>query len=151
MAVEIRQEHDLPFPVERVWKALTDADELGKWAQTTDFRPEVGATYHDYDEPNEHWDGIMHGEVLEVDPPHRLLVTWNSGGDGPHRIEWTLEPTSKGTLLRIRHDGFAPDWPFQGMIEDGYRELIGRLHALLKTGEPQRQLWEPTPEQLQAR
>jgi hypothetical protein len=26
-----------------------------------------------------------------------------------------------------------------------------RLRALLETGEPQRTLWEPTPEQLQAR
>jgi len=151
MAVEIRQEHDLPFPVERVWKALTDAEELCKWAQTTDFRPQVGATYHDYDEPNEHWDGIMRGEVLEVEPPRRLLVTWNSGGDGPHRIEWTLAPTREGTRLRVRHSRFAPDWPFRAMIEGGYRELIGRLRALLETGEPQRVRWEPTPEQLQAR
>ena len=151
MAIEIRQEHELPFPIEKVWKALTDADELGKWAQTTDFKPEVGATYRDYDKPNEHWDGIMHGEVLEVEPCHRLVVTWNSGGDGPHRIEWTLKATPVGTLLRVRHDGFAPDWPFKAMIEDGYRELMGRLHALLKTGEPQRMPWQPTPEQLRAR
>lgn len=150
MAAEIRQEHDLPFPVERVWKALTDADELAKWSTTTDFKPVVGHRYHNYDTPNEHWDGIMRGEVLEVDAPRRLVATWESGGEGPHRVEWTLTPTENGTRLRLRHSGFAPDWPMRAMIEDGYSVLLGRLEGLLATGEPQRSRHEPTAAQLGA-
>lgn len=147
MAAEIRQEHDLPFPVERVWKALTDADELAKWSTTTDFKPVVGHRYRNYDTPNEHWDGIMQGEVLEVDAPHRLVATWESGGDGPHRVEWTLTPTGSGTRLSLRHSGFAPDWPLQALIDGGYKVLIGRMEDLLRTGKAQRPRYEPTSAQ----
>lgn len=55
------------------------------------------------------------GEFVEVDPPRRLVFTWDWEGDpvvapGSTRVEVTLEPDGDGTLVRLRrHDLPTPD------------------------------------------
>jgi len=95
---------------ERVWNALTRADELSKWlGQRADLRLEVG-----YDGWIE-WDG--HGRyplrVEEVVAPNRFAWRWmNKPADvidlaRATLVEWVLEPTPfGGTRLRLRESGF---------------------------------------------
>lgn len=95
---------------ERVWNALTRAEELSLWlGQGADLRLEVG-----YDGWVE-WDG--HGRyplrVVEVVAPSRFAFRWmNEPAEvidlrRATLVEWTLEPTaSGGTLLRLRESGF---------------------------------------------
>ena len=49
------------------------------------------------------------GEYLEIDPPRLLAYTWVASwtGDVKTTVRWELEPTAQGTLVRIRHSGFA--------------------------------------------
>jgi uncharacterized protein YndB with AHSA1/START domain len=125
---------------ERVWRALTDADELSRWfGQRADLRPEVG-----YDGWME-WDG--HGRyamrVEEADAPRRLALRWMNAPDvpldpaGSTLVEWDLEPTEGGgTRLHLRESGFtSPEGRAGNAV--GWLSETAELVALLAT-EP----WE---------
>ncbi|MHB8586185.1 MAG: SRPBCC family protein [Thermoplasmatota archaeon] len=148
MAAEIRQEVELPQPVQRVWKALTDTEELRKWFATSTLRLEKGKPFRMYAAANPQWDGIWRCSVIDFAAPRRLVYSWQVGEDPPHRVEWTLTPTSVGTLLRVRHSGFAPDWALRAIVTRGIEGLLGNLRVYLRTGEPQLKPYTPTPEQL---
>ena len=148
MTAEILQEVELPHPVERVWKALTDPRELAQWFGASDIRLEKGARFRILSPPNPHWDGIRRCEVLDVEAPRRLVYSWQMTGHETHRVEWTLRPTASGTALRVRHSGFAPDWALRAMVTRGYEALLAEnLPAWLRTGRAQLPPYTPTPEQ----
>ena len=53
------------------------------------------------------------GEYLEVEPPHRVVLSWGLAGSddfpaGSSRVEFTLSATPGGTTLRVLHSGL-PD------------------------------------------
>jgi uncharacterized protein YndB with AHSA1/START domain len=106
----IQRELILPAPPERVWAALTQADQLAAWFGTQaaiDLRPGGAITFI--------WDGSTgpvgnnSGVVEIVEPPRRFVFRWQSfAADVPStRVEFTLEPHSEGTLLRLVESGFA--------------------------------------------
>ena len=67
--------------------------------------PRVGDTFHvDLDGT------AFAGHYIEVEPPHRLLLSWDRHGIGrasmtPAFIEITLTPTGDGTDVRVRFSG----------------------------------------------
>jgi uncharacterized protein YndB with AHSA1/START domain len=73
----LRFERHLPQPVEIVWHAVTDLDEMRSWFPTRIEIDEwtVGASLvHHFDE---HGIAPLSGTVLEWDPPHRVSFTWS--------------------------------------------------------------------------
>ena len=56
-----------PHPPERVWRALTDRDELALWLMPNDFLPVIGHKFEFRVKPQWGWRGIVDCEVLEVD------------------------------------------------------------------------------------
>jgi uncharacterized protein YndB with AHSA1/START domain len=53
---------------------------------------------------------LVRGEYLEMDPPHRLLLSWGLAGradlpPGSSHVEFTLTPNAGGTTLRLVHSG----------------------------------------------
>jgi len=79
----------------------------------------------------------LRGQWLEVDPPSRLLVcllvaSWT--GKAKTTVRWELEPTNRGTLVRIRHNGLAAH-PEVANSHRGWPRMWGRLQALLESGE----------------
>jgi len=107
---------DIAVPPERVFTALT-TQELTKWwgsaemYRTTKFAIDL--------RPGGAWrtDGIgadgsefhVEGEVLEVDPPRRLVQTWKPSWEpGPAtKIVYTLDPIATGTRVTVKHSGFT--------------------------------------------
>jgi uncharacterized protein YndB with AHSA1/START domain len=134
-------EYPLPHPPEKVWRALTDSGLLAKWLMANDFRAEVGHRFNFRAQPMPHWDGIVHCEVREVDPPKRLVYTWVGGSKeaGTHldtTVTWTLAPAgSGGTLLRLEQAGFLPTNPyaFDGMSKGWTGHIRQRLEDTLAT------------------
>ena len=51
----------------------------------------------------------MSGTILEVDPPKRLVQTWQPSWESgpPSTVTWMLEPIETGTRLTVRHTGFT--------------------------------------------
>ena len=108
----------LPHAPDVVWKALTSADQIGRWLMPNDFVAEVGRRFTFRTRPMGDWDGVVHCEVLELVPQQKLVYSWKGGsranaGYGSALdtvVTWTLAPAAGGTHLRMVHAGFrSPD------------------------------------------
>jgi uncharacterized protein YndB with AHSA1/START domain len=129
----IRKEVTYPHPPHRVWRALTDPAILATWLMESDIAPRVGHRFRFRTKPRSGFDGIVHCEVLEADPPHRLVYTWGGGPtkERPTVVTWTLAPTDdgRGTRLVLEHSGF------HGVAGFLLRSMLGRGWGR-KLGEP---------------
>lgn len=102
---------------ERVWRALTDPDELEAWLMENDFEPRVGHRFQFRDEPKPGWDGVVDCKVLKVEEPRRLSYSWRGDEERePTVVTFTLEPRDGGTRLQLEHTGFS-----------GFRGFVARL------------------------
>jgi uncharacterized protein YndB with AHSA1/START domain len=77
---------------------------------------------------------IATGEYLEVDPPHRLVMTWGWERDdtvlpGSTRVEITLTAEGAGTKLRLRHLGLPSDTARE-THHGGWMLYTGKLRSL---------------------
>ncbi|WP_421760080.1 SRPBCC family protein [Devosia sp.] len=131
----------LPHAPEKVWKALTHRAYLSRWLMQNDFQPVVGHKFTFKAQPMGDWDGIVHCEVLECDPPRRLVYTWVGGsltnptyGSALDSVlTLSLTPVNGGTLLKLVHDGFKSpqnDAGFNAM-SSGWGTIIQRISALI--------------------
>jgi uncharacterized protein YndB with AHSA1/START domain len=116
----------LAHPVRRVWDAITDRDEIGKWLMTNDFRPQVGHQFKlDAGEPR----GLIEAEVLTIEAPRLLRCRWLLDG-APTTVTMTLEPDGDGTRLRVEHAGIP-----EGPRPDFDTGWPGKFDALARTLE----------------
>src|SRR5882672_678416 len=128
----------LPHPPEKVWKALTTAELIGRWLMPNDFEPVVGRRFTFTTRPMGDWDGVVHCEVLEVMPLRRLVYSWCSGGAASRldsTVTWTLQPEGKGTRLRMVHAGFRSpqnDFAYDAM-SSGWQRIAGRISDIAAT------------------
>lgn len=119
-------ERELPFPAERVWRALTEPHLMGEWLMETTFRPMVGARF-DF---RADW-GAVDCEVRELEPERRLAYSWDAG-ELRSVVTWTLTPTRAGTRLRMEQTGFAADQPrYYGGAKAGWPRFLDALEAVL--------------------
>lgn len=74
----------------------------------------------------------VRGQYLEVDPPHRLVISWGHAGSqqlppGSSRLEIRLERDAAGTTVTISHTGL-PESETTGHRE-GWTHFLPRLDA----------------------
>jgi uncharacterized protein YndB with AHSA1/START domain len=125
----VEQSIEIDAPPARVWRALTEPEQLDRWVATrASVDPRPGGAYS-YGWAEEGVKGYP-VTVLAVDAPRRLVHTWlDRGREG--RVVWTLEPLRDGcaTRLTVRHEGY------DGTDAEGYRigwpEFLNRLWLLL--------------------
>ena len=113
----IERELILPAPPARVWRALTDADQLAAWFGTrasVDLRP-GGSVIFTWDEPGGAAAHHNRGVIEVLDPERRFAFRWHSGPeDQPMTlVDFTLEAHAQGTRLRLVESGFASVPPDQ--------------------------------------
>lgn len=137
-------ENELPYPPEKVWRALTEPALLAAWLMPNDIQPVVGHRFTFRAQPMPGWDGIVPCEVLAVEPNRRLTYSWCGGsaaltGYG-HTLNtivtWTLTPTaSGGTHLRLDHDGFTEQdsFAFEAMGKGWRGHVAASLAKVLAT------------------
>ena len=128
----------LSRPPDQVWQALTDPRLLARWLMPNDFVPAVGHqfTFRTEPVPQHGFDGLVHCQVLDLDPPRLLRFSWR-GGALDTVVSWRLVPEGAGTRLLITHDGFDDRDPAQrrtmGILGGGWRgHLVDQLRALLE-------------------
>lgn len=135
-------DYDLPSPPASVWRALTEPALLARWLMQNDLRPVVGHRFTFRSQPMPGWDGVVHCEVLEVEPEKVLAYSWRGGSDEPGSparkldtvVRWTLTPTaSGGTSLRLEHSGFtaADAFAFDAMGKGWRGKLAARIEEAL--------------------
>ena len=75
------------------------------------------------------------GRFIEVDPPHRLLLSWDRQGAGraksePTFIEITLAPTDGGTNVEVEFSGLsAEDAAFYPQLWERHLDRIAAALA----------------------
>ncbi|HVQ95663.1 MAG TPA: SRPBCC domain-containing protein [Mycobacteriales bacterium] len=134
---DITVDHFFAHSPAKVWAALTDPDLLADWLMPNDFKPVVGHrfTFRTRPQPAHGFDGVVHCQVLDLEPPRRLRISWR-GGTLDTTVTWTLAAEGRGTRLLIEHAGFDPDDPTQqhtaSILGQGWRSHVLRsLHAVL--------------------
>jgi len=141
----ISLEVQIAAPPDRVFQALTDPNQLMQWwgqkglyhhtKWTADVRPggewrsegvgdADGSPYH------------VSGEYLEVDPPQRLVYTWKASWSGPLKtvVSFDLAPLSGGTLVQLRHSGFAAAPAAAKDHYQGWVRVLGWMQAFVEKG-----------------
>jgi uncharacterized protein YndB with AHSA1/START domain len=112
----IEKEIDLKAPVSRVWRALTDYREFGEWFRVKLEGPFVAGqeargqiTHAGY----EHLQMTI--VVQKIEPERYFSYTWHPyakdpevdySQETPTLVEFTLEKSAKGTLLKVTESGF---------------------------------------------
>jgi len=119
-------EREIPFPPEKIWRALTQPHLIEEWLMKNDFKPLVGHTF----KLSGDW-GAVDCNVMTVEPNKTLSYTWAAMGL-ESVVTWTLVPTSAGTLLRMEQSGFRPDQQqaYQG-ARYGWQKFFAALEQLL--------------------
>jgi uncharacterized protein YndB with AHSA1/START domain len=125
-------EKEMPHPPAKVWRALTEGQLIEEWLMKNDFQPVVGHRFSFRSAPVQGWDGIIHGEVLVVDPPARLSYSWSTMGMR-NDVAWTLTPTAGGTHVRMEQSGFGPNQEanYKG-ASYGWKNFIGKLERVIE-------------------
>ncbi len=112
----IEKEIELKAPVSRVWRALTDHREFGEWFRVNLERPfVVGQVAGGFIT----WPGYEHLRmevvVQKIEPERLFSYTWHPYGidpkvdyskETPTLVEFTLEKSANGTLLKVIESGF---------------------------------------------
>jgi uncharacterized protein YndB with AHSA1/START domain len=119
-------ERDIPFPAEKIWRALTQPHLIKEWLMKNDFKPVVDHRFS----LSADW-GSVDCQVLVVEPNKTLSYTWSAMGLDSV-VTWTLTPTSTGTHLRMEQSGFRSDQQqaYQG-AQYGWQKFLGSLEQVL--------------------
>ena len=119
-------EREVPFPPEKIWRALTQPHLIEQWLMKNDFKPVVD---HHFNLRAE-W-GVVDCQVLAVEPNKTLSYTWAAYGL-ESVVTWTLTPARTGTHLRMEQSGFRPDQQraYQG-AKGGWQGFFAALEQVL--------------------
>jgi uncharacterized protein YndB with AHSA1/START domain len=125
---------------ERLWSALTTPEFMRQYWMgmciQTDWK--VGSSWK-----LAFADGRLAdtGEVVEFDPPRRIVLKWTNqwspemNAEGPTRCTMELEPTGVAVKLTITHTMDRPESKFIGAVSGGWPRILSNLKSLLETGE----------------
>jgi uncharacterized protein YndB with AHSA1/START domain len=124
-------EKEMPYPPEKIWRALTEGTLIKEWLMDNDFQPSVGHKFSFRSTPQPQWNGVINSEVLIVEPNKKLSYSWGTLGL-ESMVLWTLTATSGGTLVRMEHSGFGPDQDaaYKGATY-GWQKFVGGLERIV--------------------
>jgi uncharacterized protein YndB with AHSA1/START domain len=124
---------------ERLWEAITD-DEIRRrynFGVGVESEWSEGSTYSGVHPAAP--SAIVEGENLEVDPPRRLVQSFNAlwsedvRAQGTSRVTWAIEPVGDSCQLTVTHDQLPED--ANGEIYGGWPMILSGLKTVLETGE----------------
>jgi uncharacterized protein YndB with AHSA1/START domain len=127
---------------EQVWQAITDPEFTRQYFHRTSvegaFEPGSEVRYVMPDGS----DAVV-GEVEEVDPPRRLMMTWRAlydpvlAAEPPGRVEWLITEGAEGvTKVTTVHRDLALSPATSESVADGWVWILDSMKTLLETGTP---------------
>ena len=141
---------------EAIWDAITNPEwtERFGYGGRSEYELRRGGAYRGYSNEGMRKAGApdiaVDGEVIEADPPHKLVQTWRMlmddrmAAEGFTRLTYEIEPRKEGvTRLTVIHDlEGAPGLQLlmSGGLEDqgaggGWSWVLSSLKTLLETGQ----------------
>ena len=130
-----------PAAVERVFKAWTDANQLGQWfAPTDDYTTQASVDLrvdHEYRIAITHKGGNVHtilGTYRLIDPPRKLVYTWRweNGPAADTLVTVDFTPDGDATKVTITHEQFL-DAEARDKHNEGWNGCLNRLQRTLTT------------------
>ena len=119
-------------PIEKVWKAITDKDEMKKWYfDFADFKPEVGFTFQFTGQGKEGENYLHLCKITEVIPQQKLTHSWRYDGyDGNSFVTFELFNEGDKTKLRLTHKDLEtfpeqPAFAKENFVE-GWNYIVGK-------------------------
>ncbi|MGB8479406.1 MAG: SRPBCC domain-containing protein [Acidobacteriaceae bacterium] len=110
-------ERAYPQSLERVWSALSNAEEITAWMKfPTQLEPRVGGKVHIEFSA----EGSLEGIVCNFEPQQLLIYTW-----GDSLVNWKLEGDAVETKLHFSHVGVRPE--LMAGLGAGWHAFLGQL------------------------
>jgi uncharacterized protein YndB with AHSA1/START domain len=122
----------------RLWEAITDPEMRAKYS----FGVQTSSDWTDGSSYKASVPGVIdiaEGENLEVDPPRRLVQSFNAlwsddvKAVGTSRVTWEIEPVGDSCQLTVTHDQLPDD--ANSEVWGGWPMILSGLKTLLETGE----------------
>ncbi len=119
-------------PISKVWKAITDKDEMKQWYfNLAEFKPKVGFEFT--------FTGGKDGreykhlcKIIEVIPGKKLKHSWTYDGyEGTSYVTWELFDEGDRTRVKLTHEGLEsfpqdnPDFAKENFVQ-GWAEITGK-------------------------
>src|SRR5262245_40967356 len=128
---------DIGVPVERVFRAISSDEQALWWGSPDLYRVtkwtgdvRAGGTWRSEGVSKEGQAFSVHGEFIEVEPPHKLVQTWQYDWDTANSITtitWRLTSSDGGTRVVIRHEGFGEAHEACASHANGWERVLGWL------------------------
>ncbi len=125
-----------PHKIDKVWKAISDKNQISEWFVKADFEAKIGYHYKFYHEGT-----IIRGVVLVANPLFELVYTWRVNDiDMETIVKWQLSEQGNGTLLKLEHSGIS-NYETENAIKmfsqftSGWENCITELMKYLSTSE----------------
>jgi uncharacterized protein YndB with AHSA1/START domain len=154
----VQAEIFIAAPPERVFEAITDPTQTARWwgqqgmYRITERKADLrrGGKWSSVGVGADGTSFTVEGEYLEYDPPRLLVHTWVPSWTSTLKtvVRWELKPRDvaglqargpqrigSGTLVRIRHSGFAGDAPAAADHGQGWKRVLGWMQAYVERGE----------------
>jgi uncharacterized protein YndB with AHSA1/START domain len=119
---------------QKLWEAITNPDftkqywfgnaNVSLWKEGADWKHvgmDSGTVYHV-------------GKVEEIDPPHKLVLSWHNEGDTEDvsRVTFAISAVERGTQLIITHGDFIDDSAMAKRVSGGWPKVVAGLKAFLE-------------------
>jgi uncharacterized protein YndB with AHSA1/START domain len=139
----IVKEIQIKRPAEKIFEAMTNADELVKWWRVegkfqitqmeSDLRP--GGKWKMRLIGGRGTETVVSGEFRTVDRPHLLVFTWIRETEDATEtlVRWELAEKDGVTTVRVTHSGLTTE--SLRRRNDGWPMILGLLHAYMEKTE----------------
>jgi uncharacterized protein YndB with AHSA1/START domain len=125
---------------ERLWEAIVDPDARATYSFGVATRSDwTSGSQYEAVHPAANV-RIAEGENLEIDPPRRLVQSFNAlwsddvKAEATSRVTWEIEPVGDSCKLVVTHDNLREGGSSE--IYGGWPQILSGLKTLLETGEP---------------
>jgi uncharacterized protein YndB with AHSA1/START domain len=131
---------EIEAPAEKIWEAIVDPEMTRKYyydtAFTADLRPGGAYAYKNGDGGD-----VLVGEILEVDPPRRLVTTFSAtwaddiAAEPSSRVTWEISQEGAQSVVTVTHDKLEASPVTYESVSGGWSGILAGLKELVETGQ----------------
>lgn len=127
---------------EQVWQAITDPAKTSKFWFNCSIKSswETGAPFVLW---NQEGGKSVEGAILAIEPPRKLVMSWNfltipnTTDESTSRVTWEINPHTEFpgvTLVTVVHDEFEQAANTASILENGLPIVLSGMKTFLETG-----------------
>ncbi len=125
---------------DKLWDALTKSEFINLYwfnmHQESDWQE--GSAWAMKDSKGQVWDS---GKILEVDRPHRMVISWHheyhdaARAEGYSRMTYLIEKAGPVIKFTVTHESDTENSELISKVSGGWPMILSNLKSLLETGQ----------------